>query len=200
MVMVGTIGLGAIPPLATICRFLKIMPFKPCQVELNIISFITKLHKVLPLGQWGWSPETCRMLNVSVYVSEVCINCLSTWQKRLTYPIILRVTLVVWVAWYHLQVIGTSSEWILSKSASLSFPQLLWYASICQTILKVMLRMSLNLVITKNTFLIALINQVMPCQIGLKFSGFKATMSPINSHPTTNHGGLVISIPEAWTI
>ncbi len=29
MVMVGIIGLGAIPPLATICRFLKIMPFNP---------------------------------------------------------------------------------------------------------------------------------------------------------------------------
>ena len=30
----------------------------------------------------------------------ICINCLSTWQKRLISPIILTVTVIVWVAGY----------------------------------------------------------------------------------------------------
>ena len=42
---------------------------------------------------------------------ETCIKCLSTWRKRLMSPIILTVTVVVWVAWYHLQAQGNWSEW-----------------------------------------------------------------------------------------
>ncbi len=84
-------------------------------------SWNTKLHEVLLLGQWGWSQEKCCMLNVSVYFSETymktCtpafLNCLSTWRKRLTSPIILAVTVVVWVAWYNLQAFSyLKREWI----------------------------------------------------------------------------------------
>ena len=40
----------------------------------------TKLHKVLLSGRWGWSPEKCCMLDVSVCVLQ---KLTSTWQEKI---------------------------------------------------------------------------------------------------------------------
>ncbi len=39
-------------------------------IWMSFLKESTKLHKVVLLGQWGWSPEKGYMLNVLVYVSE----------------------------------------------------------------------------------------------------------------------------------